>query len=165
MHSKLCCCLHPHLFSDSFNPQFLGENPSKKKKGDIPPDLAQGTSISGATKFASNSSQVICAGDYELGSQRITIKSSVFQLFAHQKSWIFRHGSNFGGPSFFPVPVSTPTSPSPLISVILPRQADAKASQLRLGDGNEHMMSINVVKSDWRACSPAGVGVDQQSLI
>lgn len=42
----------------------------------------------------------------ELGSQRITIKSSVFQLFAHQKSWIFRHGSNFGGPSFFTIHLS-----------------------------------------------------------
>ena len=102
MHSKLCCCLHPHLFSDSFNPQFLGENPSPKKKETYPPDLAQGTSISGATKFASNSSQVICAGDLlSWGLRGLPSKVQCFNSLLIKKSWIFRHGSNFGGPSFF----------------------------------------------------------------
>ena len=114
------------------------------KKGDIPPDLAQGTSISGATKFASNSSQVICAGDLlSWGLRGLPSKVQCFNSLLIKNHGYFGMGQTLVDPHFLPS-----TSPSPLTSVILPCQSDAKASQLRLGDGNEHMMSINVMKSD-----------------
>ena len=108
MHSKLCCCLHPHVFSDSFNPQFLGENPSQKKKETYPriwpralPFPAQPNLLRTRPRW---SAQVIMSW----GLRGLPSKVQCFNSLLIKNHGYFGMGQTLVDPHFFPCPLVPP---------------------------------------------------------